>query len=122
MKIQENRRCKTCNAHYVGRANKVFCTVVCKSTYHRNLRSETKLAALRFNEYLIRNHGILYEILGEKKKQIKVNRKQLADKKFRFSYHTHTLTNSKGKLYHFIFNTGWMEFSDDEILVVRNQT
>jgi len=53
--------------------------------------------------------------------QKKVARIVLEKKKFRFKYHTHFHINSKGKTFHFIYDLAWMEFSDDEILIVRKR-
>ncbi len=103
------------------RANKMFCSVKCKNYYHRHLRFVSQKAAIRINEYLKRNHGILLEIIGKNKSQIKVYRNVLSDKKFRFKYHTHTQVNSKHKTFHYIYDLAWMEFSDDEILIIRKR-
>ena len=100
---------------------KVFCSIVCKNYYHKNLRYASFKSAIRINEYLKRNHGILLEILGKNKAQIKVYRNLLADKKFRFKYHTHTHINSRGKTMRYIYDLGWMDFSDDEVLIVRKR-
>lgn len=104
------------------RKGKIFCSVHCKNYYHRHLRFASKTAAIRINEYLKRNHGILLEVLGKNKSQSKIYRNQLEDKKFRFKYHTHMHTNSRGKVLYYIYDLGWMEFSDDEILVVRSRS
>lgn len=103
------------------RPNKMFCSTKCKNYYHRHLRHASKKAAIRINEYLKRNHGILLEQLGKSKTQKKVYRNTLEDKKFRFKYHTHTQVNSKGKTFHYVYDLAWMEFSDDEILIVRQR-
>ncbi len=58
-------------------------------------------------------------MLGSNLTQIKVYRNILEKKKFRFKYHTHTHVNSKGKTFHYVYDYAWMEFSDDEILIVR---
>ena len=93
----------------------------CKNYYHSQLRKASNRAAEQINEYLKRNHGILLELLGKNKTQIKVYRTRLEQKKFRFKYHTHFHTNSKGKMFYYIYDLAWMEFSDDEILVVRQR-
>ena len=93
----------------------------CKNYYHSHLRKASNLAAKQINEYLKRNHGILLELLGKNKTQTKVYRTRLEQKKFRFKYHTHFHINSKGKMFHYIYDMAWMEFSDDEILVVRQR-
>ena len=117
---QNTRKCRACSNGVFGRSNKVFCSIKCKNFYHKNLRYKSIKAAIRINEYLKRNHGILLEILGKNVKQAKVYRNLLEDKRFRFKYHTHSHVNSRGKRMNYIYNLAWMEFSDDEILVVRN--
>ncbi len=117
----EERKCKICKKGYLGRQNKVFCSVQCKNYYHKHLRYASFKAAIRINEYLKRNHGILLEQLGKNKTQMTVYRNILEDKKFRFKYHTHTVVNSKGKTFHYVYDLAWMEFSDDEVLIVRQR-
>jgi hypothetical protein len=117
----EVRKCKICGNKLRGRQDKVFCSLKCKNYYHTHLRYASIKAAKRINEYLKRNHGILLEMLGKNKSQIKVYRNRLEDKRFRFKYHTHTHINSKGKTFHYVYDLAWMEFSDDEILVIRKR-
>ncbi|PCJ64288.1 MAG: hypothetical protein COA58_13100 [Bacteroidetes bacterium] len=114
-------KCKICKKETEGRSDKKFCSSRCKNYYHVHLRHASKQAAIRINAYLRRNHGILLEQLGKNKTQVKVYRNILEDKKFRFKYHTHTQINSKGKTFHYIYDLAWMEFSDDEILLVRKR-
>jgi len=116
-----SRKCKICQKSIVGRTDKVFCSAGCKNIYHSKLRYATKKTAIEINEYLTRNHGILLELLGKKRTQIKVHRNVMAKKKFRFKYHTHTHVNNQNKVYHYIYDLAWMEFSDDEILIVRRR-
>ncbi|WP_245750547.1 hypothetical protein [Algibacter pectinivorans] len=68
---------------------------------------------------LHRNRSILLEIMGKKKTQCKIERVVLEKMKFRFKYHTHQNINSRGKIYHYVYDFAWMEFSSDEVLVVR---
>tara|TARA_B110000114_G_C14841332_1_gene296797 strand:+ start:62 stop:415 length:354 start_codon:yes stop_codon:yes gene_type:complete len=114
-------KCKICKKEVEGRTDKKFCSVACKNYYHIHLRHASKQAAISINEYLKRNHGILLEQLGKNKSQVKVYRNILEDKKFRFKYHTHSQINSKGKIFNYIYDLAWMEFSDDEILIVRQR-
>ena len=119
--VVKDKQCKICKKTFPYRSNKVFCSVKCKNYYHTHLRYASVKAAKRINEYLKRNHGILLELLGKNKSQIKVYRNRLEDKRFRFKYHTHTHVNSKGKTFHYVYDLAWMEFSDDEILVIRKR-
>lgn len=115
------RTCKICAKTLRGRSDKIFCSVDCKNHYHKYVRYATKQAAIEINGYLKRNYAILLELLGKNKTQIKVYRNILEKKKFRFKYHTHYHINSKGKMYRFVYDVAWMEFSDDEILIVRRR-
>ena len=113
------KKCKICKKIIKGRTDKIFCSADCKNYYHKHLRYAAKQAAIQINEYLKRNYSILLELLGKNKIQIKVYRNILEQKKFRFKYHTHSHINSKGKTFHYIYDIAWMEFSDDEILIVK---
>lgn len=114
-------KCKICNNEIIGRSDKKFCSVKCKNYYHVNLRRVTNIAVKEIDKILHRNRSILLEILGKNKTQIKVKRLILDGKKFNFKYHTHLIRNSVGKLYFYVYDFAWMEFSDNEILIVRKR-
>ena len=113
------RNCKICKKPIVGSSDKIYCSNYCKNFYHKKLRYATKMAAIEINGFLKRNYAILLETLGKNKTQIKVYRNTLERKKFRFKYHTHLHVNSRNKTFYFVYDLAWMEFSDDEILIVR---
>ncbi len=114
-------KCKVCNIEITGRSDKKFCSVECKNYYHVNLRRVTDVAVRSINKILHRNRSILLEILGKRKTQIKVNRLVLDKKKFNFKYHTHIIRNSRGKLFFYVYDLAWMEFSDNEVLIVKRR-
>ena len=115
------RKCKICQKLLHGRTDMIFCSVGCKNHYHKNVRYISKTAAIEINGYLKRNYAILWELLGENKTQVKIYRNQLEKKKFRFKYHTHFHINSQNKMFHYIYDLAWMEFSDDEVLIIRKR-
>lgn len=112
--------CKICSKTLIGRRDKLFCSVKCKNYYHVNLRKATALVVKDLDAILHRNRSILLEIMGKRKVQCTVARVVLEKKRFVFKYHTHLSTNSKGKIYHYLYDFAWMEFSNDDILIVRN--
>lgn len=114
-----DRLCKICSKPLRGRSDKIFCSNDCKNHYHKNLRYASKKAAIEINGYLKRNYSILTELLDKNKTQVKVYRNVLEKKKFRFKYHTHYHINSNNKMFHYIYDLAWMEFSDDEILIIK---
>jgi len=112
-----NRTCKQCGKPLLGRADKQFCSIRCKNSYHIELRKNTDKAVVNINKILHRNRSILHELMRERKSQIKINRRILDNKKFNYKYHTHFHVNSKGKTYYYVYDYAWMSFSDDEILI-----
>ena len=113
-------KCKLCNADFTGRTGKVFCTVSCKTIYHKDLIRKTNFAASNTDKILHRNRSILFEIMEEGKyKQKKVERKILDKKKFNWHYYTHVHKNVKGKLLQIIYDYSWMIFSDQEVLIKK---
>lgn len=117
----QKRTCKICKVEIKGRRDKVFCSVACKNEYHIELRRSTQAATSFIDNILHRNRSILLEVLGNNSTSKKVDRKVLDKKKFNFKYHTHSYVNSKGKRYHYVYDFGWMEFSDQEILITRKR-
>lgn len=114
-------KCKICKKVIIGRKDKKFCSMACKSFYHRKLNEATNKETIPIDKILHRNRSILLEIIGKQKTQIKVNRIELDKKKFNFKYHTHFNTNSKGKTFYWLYDLAWMSFSNDEILIVRKR-
>ena len=115
------KKCKMCSKKVVGRSDKLFCSVQCKSTYHRKLRKKTKLITTTIDEILHRNRSILYEIIGDVAINKTVPRMVLEKKKFQFIYHTHTQKNKYGKTYFYVYDLAWMSFSDNKILIIKTK-
>lgn len=105
-----------------GRRDKLFCSVNCKNYYHSNLRSVTVKASKKIDIILHRNRSILLELLGKNGTQKKIKRIDLERKHFKFKYLTHFYKNKHGKTYHYVYDFAWMEFSDDEVLILRRNT
>jgi len=114
-------KCKICNKEVKGRKDKIFCSVRCKNYYHTNLRRVTNMEVVTINKILHRNRSILLEIMGKRKFQIKIKRLVLEKKNFHFTYHTHFHTNKQEKTFFHVYDFAWMEFSNDEILIVRRR-
>ncbi len=114
-------KCKICSKTLTGRSDKIFCSVRCKNYYHVNLRKATDKEVKYINAILHRNRSILLEIMGKHKVQKKIPKQTLDQKRFNYTYHTHTHVNSQGKTYHYLYDMAWMSFSNDEILIVRKR-
>ena len=122
MEPTTTRQCKICKKTIKGRSDKLFCSIKCKNQYHIRLRNASDIAVENINRILHRNRSILLEIMGKNNEKRMVNRKVLESKKFTFKYHTHFHINSQGKIYYYVYDFSWMEFSDDQIMINRVQT
>lgn len=85
------------------------------------LRRKTNLAARQIDRILHRNRSILFEVMGSNLKQKKISRKILDKKKFNYKYFTHQHTNSRGKTIKYLYDYGWVEFTDQEVLIVGSK-
>jgi len=110
-----------CKVPITGRSDKIFCSSHCKTEYHYKLRKATSIVVKEINNILTRNRSILLEILGKNEVQKKISRLILDKKKFSYKYHTHLYRNSKGKLYFYCYDIAWMEFSDNEVLIIKKK-
>ena len=117
----EKRKCKMCNVLITGRSDKIFCSTNCKTEYHYKLRNATAKEVTEINKILARNRSILLEIIGKNLTQKKVPRLNLDKKKFNYKYHTHLILNSRGKTFFYCYDIAWMEFSDNEVLIIKRK-
>lgn len=114
------RKCKHCGNPLQGRSDKVFCSVKCKNDSNYAKRNGKNSIIEEVDGILHRNHDILTQIFqGEKSNKIKVPRLLLDKMGFKFNYHTGIYTNRQEKTYHYIYDFAWMEFSMQEILLIR---
>ena len=112
--------CLICGDPVIGRKDKVFCSVSCKNKYHASRKSEIKPFSQPIDKILHRNWVILsefYEIA--RKKKFFISKAELNKAGFHGKYFTTIHTNSRGKTYYYVYNYGWMEFSENEMMIVR---
>jgi len=110
-----------CKSVLHGRSDKIFCSVICKSTYHQKLGRVTRDATYKIDKILHRNRSILLEIMGKHKTQCKVPIMMLERKKFNFNYITHYKINKEGKEYRYLYDFSYMTFSDATVLINRKR-
>lgn len=115
------KECRMCRTSFRGRKDKVFCSVKCKSNYHRKLSEVTLDATIKVDKILHRNRSILLELLGKNIIQLKVSRELLDKKNFKWDYHTNTHINVQGKLVTYLYDISWIIFSDQEVLIRRKR-
>jgi len=113
------KTCRLCKRNFRGRSDKIFCRAKCKSIYHKKLTKVTRYATLETDKILHRNRSILLEILGKQGRYIKVNRKLLDQKDFKYNYITSYHINTRRKMINFVYDFSWAIFSDNEVVIRR---
>lgn len=112
--------CAICGDELTGRKDKIFCSQPCKMEYHRKRKEQYLPITKPIDKILHRNWVILtevYEEIGKSKFFIPLTR--LLDAGFHTNYYTTRQINSKEKEYFYVYNYGWMMFSDKEVMVIR---
>ena len=110
--------CLNCTKEFSGRSDKLFCSTTCKGQYNFQRRKGTKNAVKEIDGYLQRNHEILSLLMGKSVKET-FDRLVLTRTGFYYDHCTGVYFNREGKMYRYIYDFAWMEFSDQKILVVR---
>jgi hypothetical protein len=111
-------KCLHCETLLHGRSDKKFCSLACKNEHHAQTRRQTKDAVAEIDGYLHRNREILALLMGDSRKEI-MDRMVLVRAKFRWEYMTGIYKNKQGKWYHLVYDYAWMEFTDQQIMLVR---
>jgi len=106
--MKQKNICPICKKNIKGRIDKKFCSISCKSNYHKRLRANTKHATEAIDKILHRNRSILLELMGKNKRQIRIPIIFLEKKKFQFNYVTKYIINSRGKTYNYVYDFAWM--------------
>ena len=113
-----NNLCMHCGKSVKGRADKRFCSVICKNNYNYKNRAVTKSDVKTIDDLLHRNRIILMTLMGDSKKET-FDKLILTRAKFHFELHTGHYINKEGKTYWIVYDYAWMDFSDQKVLVVR---
>lgn len=114
-------QCIICNKPMKGRADKKFCSKKCSNENQRERKKvEVTPEVKTINYILLKNRTILDNLLqGTKEKQVEIFKIVLVQLGFNFEYITGYYLNSKNKVYHYVYDYAWMEFSTQKVLVVK---
>lgn len=112
-------KCLFCGEKLRGRADKKFCDSGCRNSYNNQKYTVVSNTVRNISNRLKKNRRILMEILPEEETTKKTNRDYLNKKGFDFQYFTHIYTTKKGKIYHYVFDMGYLDLGDDWFLIVR---
>ncbi len=112
------KECQQCGKPLHGRTDKKFCDSACKNAFNFAQRRDTRNEVREIDGYLHRNREILAMLMGESKKEM-FDRAVITRAKFRWEYMTGIYKNKEGKWYHLVYDYAWMEFSTQQVLVIR---
>ena len=115
------RTCLECGQTVRGRSDKRFCDDSCRNAYNNKLNSDQTNLVRNVNNILRKNRRILLETLNGEG-MVKVQQEKLKRKGFDFKFHTHTYVNSKGQVYNFIYEMGYLILENNWILLVRKKS
>lgn len=106
-----------------GRADKQYCDTRCKNAYNYQQKQQQASDVVKtIDRILHKNYEIMEQVFkDEPRKYFKLPKITLSKMGFNFSYYTGTYLNSKDKTYYYIYDFAWMEFSLQEVMVVRGR-
>lgn len=111
--------CIDCGESLNGRADKKFCSDICRNAFNNKLNSNTNNYVRNINNVLRKNRRIMSEILIEDK--ITLHADKLLEKGFHFGYCTHIYTTRKGDLYKFIYEYGYIQHNTNFVTIVMRR-
>lgn len=112
------KTCLECGEPILGRADKKFCSDLCRNTYNNKANSDVNNFVRNTNNALRRNRKILEELCQDDKS--KTTAGTLLNKGFDFNLFTSLRKTQKGSTYFFVYEYGYLELDNDFYLVVKD--
>lgn len=106
------KRCPVCRKEIAGRKDKVYCSLSCKSAQQYEQRQESEAHFYRVDRQLKKNRSILkrYNKVGK----TTLRKEVLLEEGFNPAYFTNYWKNSKGQVYFFCYEYGFLSLKDGE--------
>ncbi|HAG16747.1 MAG TPA: hypothetical protein DCG69_09570 [Bacteroidales bacterium] len=112
------RHCLFCNESLMGRVDKKFCSDQCRNAYNNEKKAGKDHYVRQVNAILRKNRNLLESVCGTETK-IVVNAQILNRRGFNYAYFTSSLTTSKGHIYLFCYEYGYLKLGIDKIMIVK---
>lgn len=115
------KQCPQCKKIIKGRADKKFCSKSCSNLFHYEKRKIILPKEVKhINNILLKNRKILASIFENKKQnKIMISKLKLTQLGFNFDHITGFYINRKQKMYKYIYHFAWMEFSNQDVMLIR---
>ena len=111
--------CILCGKPMAGRTDKKYCSLACKNAFNYNKKSQTKSATHAIDAILHKNREILEVLMGPNRKRMHTTKTELSQMGFQAEFSTGFYTNSRDKLYRYVYDFAWMEFTGEKIMIVK---
>ena len=108
--------CIECGETMSGRADKKFCSDVCRNSYNNKVNSDANNYMRNINHVLRKNRRTLSELCIAEKITVPVEK--LTANGFLFSYYTHSYRTRKGDTYYFCYEYGYIRHQSDMVTIV----
>jgi hypothetical protein len=116
----EKNNCLYCGELIIGRTDKRFCNLHCKSAYHNRKPNSDEALIRKMNKQLRQNRSALKKACPMGKATVRKSFLQTLG--MHFKYYTHTWSNQWGQVYHFCYDYGYAQIDDPEkVLIVQHQ-
>ncbi|MES2454794.1 MAG: DUF2116 family Zn-ribbon domain-containing protein [Bacteroidota bacterium] len=120
----EKAHCLECGAPVTGRRDKVYCDDSCRTSFNNRKRQTEAAVEPEFlkviPKIILGNYQILKGLNSAPLTKIK--RSKLEKMGFNFGYITSTYVTKTGAVYNFCFDQGYLQLSDDLILLVQQDS
>ena len=113
------KKCLDCGEPIKGRADKKFCSDLCRNNYNNKLNSDSVSLVRNINNTLRKNRRIMEEMNPEGK--TKTHKSKLLEKGFDFNYYTNIYKTQKGAVYYFCYDQGYLALDNDVYFLVHRR-
>lgn len=113
------KKCLECNETIKGRADKKFCSDLCRNAYNNKLNSDSTNHVRNINNILRKNRRILEELVVEE--TAKSSKAKLLQKGFDFRFYTNIYTTKKNTSYFFCYEYGYLPLENDFYFLVKRK-
>ncbi|HEX8514568.1 MAG TPA: hypothetical protein VF868_00105 [Bacteroidia bacterium] len=114
-----DRKCHECGDTLKGRADKKYCSDLCRNSYNNKVNSHKSVYVRNVNSILRRNRKILQELIPSE--TAKASKSKLQQRGFNFSFYTDVYTSQKGKNYFFCYEYGYLPLENDHVFLVKKK-
>ncbi len=113
------RICLECDEKLIGRKDKKFCSDQCRTSFFNRMNSDQSKFMKNINNILRKNRKILESMVSGRSS--KVQRHELLDEGFKFSYFTNEYCTKAGKTYRFCYEFGYVPVDINSFMIVQRK-